>query len=190
LLSLARQMRRTNLHALSIVSSAAAICLAALSYSPSARAETVIATDIDYATAPSSSAVRDGTGYAIRVGQEFRESLASATPEIVFAYTGFSGVTIPSVYRGMAGLRLGFGDVLRPGAFVHLGVARVLGSEPFSALEPSRTAFTYDVGASLDLAAIPHVIVGAHVEYSGIASTSVAPGLDWIGIGGHFGISF
>lgn len=143
--------------------------------SPS-RADTQIGADLDYAR-PINSDVDSGGGFAARLGWQLHVPLLVLTPEGVFNYVRFSGSGGPSVYRGLGGVRLGLGEVLRPGVFGHAGVAQ-------------RSAdFTFDVGAFLDFTLLPLLNVGVHVAYNRIRGGD-DPSFQWLTLGAHAELIF
>lgn len=126
---------------------------------PAAAGPTVGA-DLDLAF-PVDSRGDSGGGFGIRLGQHLHIAPVVLEPEIGFTYHGFSGAFGPKIYRGIAGLRLGIGEVLRPGAYAHLGIAHFVPT-----VGDNEEAFTYDVGGFLDLTIIPLLNVGIHGGYN------------------------
>src|SRR2546423_11521635 len=85
------------------------------------RAGPTIGADLDLGF-PLHSRGDSGGGFGIRLGQELHLPLVALVPELGFTYHKFSGDYGPKIYRGIAGLRLGIGEVIRPGVFAHLGI--------------------------------------------------------------------
>src|SRR5436190_24251255 len=80
-------------------------------------------------------------------GQQVHVPAIVLNPEIGFNYDTFGGDAGPIVYRGIFGLRLGVGEVLRAGLYGHVGLARI----DFTQIpDYSHTAFSYDVGTFLE----------------------------------------
>lgn len=157
--------------------------LAVALHAAPARAETVIAADVDYAAAIKSDTT--GAGFGIRLGQQMRlPPLLSATPELTYTFHGFDNG--PNVYRGTFGLRLGLGEILRPGVFAHVGMGHVVPEEP----APTSTAFSYDAGVFLDFTLLPVLNFGAHSAYTGVTSTKDAPSFRWMTLGLHAALVF
>jgi len=150
-----------------------------------ARADTTIGGDLDYA-APIDSNAGSGWGFAVRLGQQFHVPLLAMNPEIGFNYDAF-GSASTIAYRGIAGLRLGIGEVIRPGIYGHLGVARL---DFDQAPDRSHTAFTYDVGLFLELTVIPLLNVGIHVAYDSIAESDRVDTFKWWNLGAHANLVF
>lgn len=145
----------------------------------SARGETIVAAELDYAT-PVNSDADSGAGFGLRLGQQFRlPPLLTLTPELAYTYHDFSPV--PVAYRGVAGVRIAVGEVLRPGAFAHLGIARLIHASP----APSVTEFSFDGGAFLELTLLPFVDFGAHAAYNRVEPSGTAAGFAWLSFGLH-----
>jgi hypothetical protein len=151
------------------------------------RAETAIAADIDFAV-PVDTPAESGGGFAIRLGQELHVPLVVLTPEIAFSYHAFSGDYAPEVYRGIAGLRLGIGEVFRGGIFGHLGVGWF--EIDVSGTDPSHTAFTYDGGVMLDFTLLPLLNLGVHAAYNHVNGGDHASGFQWVSLGAHVALVF
>jgi hypothetical protein len=148
----------------------------------SASASTAIAGDLDFAV-PINSQLDSGAGFGIRLGKQLHAPLAVLTPELGFTYHGFSGLT---AYRGVAGLRLGVGEIIRPGVFAHLGVGHLTAPSP----APSSTAFTYDAGAFLDFTLLPLLDIGAHAAYNHVNAKDPVGAFQWATVGVHAALIF
>jgi hypothetical protein len=149
------------------------------------RADTAIAGDLDYA-APIDSVANAGGGFGIRLGQQLDVSPLVLTPELAFTYHGFSGDFAPAVYRGTAGLRLGVGEVIRPGIFGHLGIGRMTVDSPGPDL--SHTAFTWDAGVFLDLTVLPLLNIGVHGAFNHLNGD--VSSFEWVTVGAHAALVF
>lgn len=148
-----------------------------------ASADTRLALDLDYATGIDESGVESGTGGAIRLGQELDLVLVSLTPEIGVSYHAFSGALGASHYSGFIGGRLGFGKLVEPGVFAHLGVGRLsgeLGGDTGPAL---------DLGVFLDFTVLPIVDLGAHAAYDALFLDD-GRAFDWARFGAHASVAF
>jgi hypothetical protein len=160
--------------------------LIALTTFPSAAsAEVAAAFDLDYA-APINVDASAGFGFGIRLGKQMRvPPLLVATPELGFTYHSFSGE--PKVYRGIAGLRLGIGDTIRPGIFGHLGY----GGRKMEIAGRSDTAssFTYDFGAFLDFTLLPLLDLGVHGAYTQWTGGD-QPSFQFATVGAHAALIF
>jgi hypothetical protein len=149
-----------------------------------AQAKTAIGADLDFAM-PIDSDMKSGAGFAIRVGQQLRAPFVVLTPELVFSDHSFTDDG-PTAYRGLAGLRLGIGELIRPGVYGHLGFGSLSMPDPF----PSHTAFTYDAGIFLDLTVLPLLDVGVHGAYNRLNAGDGVPTFEWATIGAHAALVF
>lgn len=145
----------------------------------SVRAETVVAAELDFAT-PVNSDADSGAGFGLRLGQQFRlPPIVTITPELAYTYHDFS--PRPVAYRGVAGLRLAVGEILRPGVFAHLGIARLIQESP----APAVTDLSFDGGAFLDFTLLPFVDLGAHAAYNHVEPSGTTPSFAWLTLGLH-----
>jgi hypothetical protein len=166
----------------SIIPGSAVIAALALSARP-ALAETSIAADLDYA-APINSDVNSGGGFGARLGYQVHVPLVVVTPELAFTYASFSGFGDARVYRGLAGVRIGIFEVVRPGVYFHLGVGHL--NTDLAGL--SHTDLSYDIGAFLDFTLLPLLNVGAHAAYNRMTGDPLS--LEWATVGGHVALVF
>ena len=141
---------------------ALAASVATLFVTEAAHAGPTIGGDLDLAF-PIDSRGGTGGGFGVRLGDELHVPLVALTPELGFTYHNLSGDSGPSIYRGIAGLRLGLGEIVRPGAFAHIGYGHFV-----PMYGPNKDAFTWDVGGFLDVTVIPLLNVGVHVAYNQI----------------------
>ena len=163
---------------------AAALLALSASVPGSARADWTLAGDLE-ADVPV-SLERISAGFAVRIGYQLHLPLLTLTPEIGFHYAGFDPE--PSLYRGIAGGRLGIGEVFRVGVFAHVGV----GHASFDTVvgDVSHTAFTFDLGAFLDLTILPLIDIGIHAGYGNLSPEGEEDALQWIPLGAHVAIVF
>ena len=162
----------------------AATALALLVDVTLARAQTMIGVGLDYAM-PVHSNANSGAGFELRLGRQFRlPPIVALTPELAYTYHDFSPE--PVAYRGLVGLRLGLGEILRPGVFGHVGIARLIQQSPAA----SFTDWSYDAGAFLDFTLVPAVNFGAHTAYNRVALPGVDPSLAWVTLGLHCELLF
>lgn len=146
-----------------------------------ARAELQLAGDLDYAL-PLESRAEWGAGFAIRLGWQLHVPFLVLTPEAVFNYEGFAGTYGPMVFREVAGLRFGVGEVFRLGAFGHAGIGQLKVDVPGPNV--SRTEFTYDLGIFIDFTLLPLVNVGVHGAYNRMPGGD-DPSFQWLTFGAH-----
>ena len=158
-----------------------------------ARADTTIAGDLDLDVPVSADYAKTGGGFGIRIGQQLHLPLISLNPEIGFAYASFAdrksdiGVGGPTIYRGIVGLRLGLGEILRFGVLAHVGYGYISVDVPASLKldDPSHTAFTYDAGIFLDFTALPLLNIGVHAAYNHVSGKGELEPLHWVQLGAH-----
>jgi hypothetical protein len=155
-------------------------------WSANAEAKTTVAGDIDYA-APIDSNASSGWGFGVRLGQQFHVPLVAISPELGFTYHGFADDSTLHVYRGIAGLRIGIGEIFRVGPFAHIGIGHLSLSGP---QDLSHTALTYDAGLFLDLTAIPLLHVGVHGAYNRVVSDDSGPAFQFATVGAHVALVF
>jgi hypothetical protein len=127
-----------------------------------AKAEPALGFDLDLGV-PANQKVGLGTGFGFRLGNQIQLEDVEITPEVDFAYLDFGGAYGPRLYRAMAGARVGFGDIIRPGAYTHLGLGRY---EPTLTIEQSQWTWEFDAGAFLDVIPDPVFSFGAHAAYN------------------------
>jgi hypothetical protein len=162
----------------------AVLCTWALPLS-AAHASTTIAGDLDLQVPISINHVTTGAGFGIRLGQELHLPLVALNPEIGFTYATFSKDNSPTVYRGIAGVRLGFGELLRFGVLAHVGFGYADWKLDTQSL--SHSGFTYDAGIFFEVTALPLLNVGVHAAYNHMAAkddTQKDP-LQWLQLGAH-----
>ena len=148
-----------------------------------ARADTKLALDLDYAAAVDQGGVDGGAGGAVRLGQELDLVLVSLTPEIGGSYHSFGGTLDAKIYSGFVGGRLGFGKIIEPSVFAHIGIGKL------TSRLPSDTGPTFDAGLALDFTLLPILDLGVHGAYHNLVLDD-GENLDWIGVGAHAAIGF
>lgn len=163
---------------------------ACLSCVEPARADTVVAADLDWVVPinDDSEEISSGIGFGVRLGHQLDVPALVLTPEIGFTYAGFDGGV--KAYRGVGGLRLGVGEILRPGVFAHAGIGRLSVDVPEGVPDPSHTAFTFDAGAFLDFTLLPFVNIGAHAAYNRQAGSDELDAFQWASLGAHAALVF
>jgi len=145
----------------------------------------VIGVEGDYAI-PIDSVAESGGGFGIRYGYQFQIPLFLIQPEIGFTDHIMGGNVSPTVYRGVAGVRAGIGEIVRLGVYGHLGVGHLTADTPGDNV--SHTAFTWDGGAFFDVTVIPLLNLGVHGGYDQLTGEESDGGLSWgvVGVHGEF----
>jgi hypothetical protein len=153
-----------------------------------ANADFLLGADLDIAPAlTGGDAANVGGGFAGRLGAQFGVPMLTLTPELVGSYHSFGGDAHARVYRGQAGLRLGVGEVVRPGIYSHIGVGRLNADAPYEGLE--RTAFGFDAGGLLDITPLPIIDIGIHGGYNHLFGDD-NPAFKWVTLGVHVDLVF
>lgn len=140
---------------------------------------------------PSGNTLSGGGGFKIRVGEQFRFYNVRVIPEVgygydhLFATDDFGDAFAWDMHRIFAGARIGFGRIVVPGFYAHVGYGWRDTDDPF-VRDDQGVAF--DAGAMLDIHVIPHFGFGAHAEYALIDAQPVTP--HWLAIGLHGDIVF
>lgn len=174
----------------------AALSLGAILFAPAAAsAQLQLAADLD-AIFPQDDRLGEETGFGIngRLGLGLPLPAVELVPEISVGYVDFAraGPLNPGVVRAMVGARVGFGALLRPTLFAHVGWASLSLDQDDDFFEPpgglgEEDALAADAGIALDLALLPLLTVGAHGAYN-LLDTDDA--LDWWSAGVHAALSF
>jgi hypothetical protein len=145
--------------------------------------KTHIAVDFDFTTPVSENSTNSGGGGAIRLGQKFDLLVISFTPELGGGYHGFGGNDDRKLYSGFLGGRLGFGKILEPSIFGHLGVGRLEGLQ-------ARTAPILDAGVALDLTILPLIDLGVHGAYNVMMPKDDGSAFKFVTLGAHAALVF
>jgi hypothetical protein len=149
-----------------------------------AHAETDIGGDLDLVL-PLHEHVDTSWGFSLRLGREIHVPFAVVTPELAFSYDKFPGV-LGSFYEPKAGLRLGFGELFRPGVYGHIGAGEISPK-----ITENHWGLAYDVGAALDFTLLPLLNLGAHVAYNHADSGDLPAGTyKWLTLGVHADLVF
>ncbi|MFO0678273.1 MAG: hypothetical protein U0169_17180 [Polyangiaceae bacterium] len=147
-----------------------------------ARAQVVLAGDVNVSVAATPKLINTGAGGAIRLGYRVKIPLVALTPEVGGAYHHFgSSPAGEGIARGFGGARLAIGEIVKPSVFAHAGYGASVGTG-------GSAAFTYDVGAALDFTALPVLDFGIHGSYASLATGGAAIG--WVDLGAQVAIVF
>jgi hypothetical protein len=112
-------------------------------------------------------------------------------PEVGYGYdhlfaTDDSGNAFAwDMHRVFGGARFGFGRIIVPGFYAHVGYGWRDTGDP-SVRDEQGVAF--DAGVLLDIHVIPHFGFGAHAEYALIDAQPFAP--HWVAVGLHGDVVF
>ncbi len=138
------------------------------------------------------SAIGGGGGFKVRLGEQLRLPAVLLTPEVGYGFdhlwaadnlgNGYDW----SINRFFAGARLGFGRIIVPTLYAHVGYGWRQTDAAYVTGEDGGLAF--DVGGALDFRVARHADLGVHLEYAQIALSQDAP--QWLGIGGHLDLLF
>lgn len=146
-----------------------------------------VAGDFDLAWADAGNDTQNGKGLGGRLGWESSPlHILYFRPELGVHYYSFSGDGDPSILRGTGGARFGFDLIVRFGVYAHAGVANV----DSSVSDIARTAFTYDVGAEVDVPLIPILDLGIHAAYESVSAGDAPKKTDYTVLGAHVGLRF
>jgi hypothetical protein len=132
------------------------------------------------------NSVEGGSGFKVRVGAQIRRRFLRIIPEGGFSYTHLfvtdnAGDSLGwNMERAFFGARIGFGEVIVPVIYGHLGYGwRDTTQGPV----PASGGFAGDAGVALDFHLIRHLGFGLHAEYVTIEATPFVP--DWVAFGLH-----
>jgi hypothetical protein len=132
-----------------------------------------------------------GGGFKVRVGEQIRYPRLRFTPELGYGFdhlfaTDNAGASYDwDMHRLFAGARVGFGRLVVPTFYGHLGYGWRDTGDP-TVHEASGLAF--DLGFALDFHIIPHLGFGGHVEYAAIDAEPYTP--RWLALGLHADLAF
>jgi len=181
---------------------------------PKAGAQTMIAADLDLARPWTIEDLGVGGSVGVRLGVPLLGDTVSLIPELGLNYTAFrkhgNQAHPPAVYRGVVGLRLAIGHIVRFGGMAHFGfgyvhwpkhwyenefggvmvtdqgVRDVDAGDRFGYQNLSHSCVTYDAGVFLEFSPTPDTTLGLHAAYNRVSDDrkQIEP-LDWAQIGLH-----
>jgi hypothetical protein len=133
-----------------------------------------------------------GGGFKVRAGEQVRlQGGLRVTPEVGYGYEHlFASDVLGNAYdwdlhRVFAGARLSIGRFFVPVVYAHVGYGWQVTGDPNV---KGAAGLSFDAGGALDLRIVPHLTVGAHIEYAAIDAQPYS--LEWIALGGHANIIF
>jgi opacity protein-like surface antigen len=178
---------RRDLPRLCLGASLAAVAIIT-AWPSSAAAETVVGVDINVNNAVDGDYDDSDTGAGVDLyfGPRLDLAILTLTTELSGGFHDFGGPFDPTVYRGMAGGRLGIGIVVRPSVFAHVGVGHLRFNAPDGDDErDGRTNLAGDLGAALDFTLLPLVDLGIQGSYNVIAGNDDYEAFKWVQGGVH-----
>jgi len=160
------------------------VAFAALSLVPrSAAADTVVGVDLNFNDGIAGDDASSGAGVDVFFGPRLDLAILTLTTELSGGFHDFGGDLDPTVYRLLAGGRLGIGAIIRPSVFAHLGVGHLRFDEPIGDGRDGRTDVAGDVGAALDFTILPLVDLGIQGSYNVVAGGEEP--FEWLQAGAH-----
>jgi hypothetical protein len=172
---------------------------AALLAAGEARADVMLGADVALGVPVDQAPQRflsTGGGFDLRGGYRFRVPYlgVAITPEIAAGYTDLG----THLVRVRPGLRVGFGRILTPYAYGHVGWA-FTSFDPLGEKDTAGTAtwrsthgLCFDAGAGLDVAILKRLSVGAHLGYNvvNVDAGTTAFHAKWMSFGLNAGVYF
>jgi hypothetical protein len=146
-------------------------------------------------TPPQNASTIGGGGFKIRIGAEIRRPFLRFIPEGGFSYDHlfYSDNNGNSqgwnMERAFVGGRIGFGQVIVPIVYAHVGYGwRVTSGDGGALQSANASGLTADGGVGLDFHLIRNVGFGVHLEYVTVQTSVAVP--DWVAFGGHMDVRF
>ena len=167
---------------LSLAAVAAASTL--IAWPRTAAAETVVGVDLNFNDSLVGDDAGNGAGVDVYFGPRLDLAILTLTTELSGGFHDFAGELDPTVYRGLAGGRLGIGVIIRPSVFAHVGVGHLRFDDPFGDRD-GRTNLAGDLGAALDFTVLPLVDLGVQASYNVIAGDDDNDPFEWLQAGAH-----
>jgi hypothetical protein len=164
---------------------ASAAAFALVMWPSSAAAQTTLGVDLSFNDAVDQSDTDAGAGIDIYFGPRLDLAILTLTTELAGGYHDFAGPFEPTVYRALAGGRLGVGVGVRASVFAHLGVGHLRYDELIGTDRESHTDFAGDLGLALDFTVLPLVDVGVQGSYNMIAAGGNVDAFEWYQAGAH-----
>lgn len=171
---------------------------AALALPGVAAAELEIVGEIDGMQGAHGRLGEDDAGFGLAARAHWMHRLAGwwLGPELLLQFANPDGLAVEAEdatigdhwgLRAVAGGRLGFGEMVRPHLYGHLGYGAYFvpgGDFGFGNVVPDRTysGLSWDAGLGFDFA-MPTWLVGLHLGYADIADAA-----GWVNIGVHAGV--
>jgi hypothetical protein len=163
----------------------AAATAAFFAWPQTAAAETVVGVDLNFNDSLVGEDAGNGAGVDVYFGPRLDLAILTLTTELSGGYHDFAGELDPTVYRVLAGGRLGIGVIIRPSVFAHIGVGHLRFDDRFGDGRDGRTNLAGDVGAALDFTVLPLVDIGIQGSYNTIAGDDDNEPFEWLQAGAH-----
>jgi hypothetical protein len=134
----------------------------------------------------SGATLTGGSGLTLRVGAQIHRPFLRFVPEVSYGYQHFfatndAGTSFDwNTHRFMVGARVGFGEIIVPVVYAHVGYGWRDTADP---TVPPVGGTAFDAGFALDFHLIPHLGFGPHAEYAAIDSQPYTP--QWLALGLH-----
>lgn len=164
---------------------ASVAALALVTWPRSAAAQTTLGIDLSFNDAVDQSDTDAGAGIDVYFGPRLDLAILQLTTELAGGYHDFGGQLEPTVYRALAGGRLGVGFGIRPSVFAHLGVGHLRYDEVLGTGREGRTNFAGDLGLALDFTVLPLVDLGIQGSYNLVAGGEDEDAFEWYQAGVH-----
>lgn len=141
------------------------------------------------------NSVEGGSGFKLRLGAQIHRRGLRIIPEGGFSYTHLfvtddAGDSVGwNMERAFVGVRVGFGEIIVPMVYGHIGVGwRGTSGGPLDYPVPAASGLTADGGFALDFHVIRHFGFGLHIEYVAVEASPYVP--DWVALGVHGDVVF
>ena len=164
---------------------AATAALTLVAWPETARADTVVGVGLNFNDSMVGDDAGNGAGVDVFFGPRLDLAILTLTTELSGGFHDFSGELDPTVYRGLAGGRLGVGVIIRPSVFAHIGVGHLRYDDPFGDGRDGRTNLAGDLGAALDFTILPLVDLGVQASYNVVAGDDDNDAFEWLQAGAH-----
>jgi hypothetical protein len=150
-----------------------------------AAAANTLGVAVDYTDGLDEPGTDPGGGVEIYFGPRMDLAILSLTTELSGGFHDLGGAFNPSIYRLVAGGRLGVGVIIRPSVFAHIGVGHLRYDVPFTGEREGRTNLAADAGVALDFTLIPMLDLGVHGAYNVLAGGENSDAFQWLQAGVH-----
>jgi hypothetical protein len=169
-----------------IAASVVAMAAGCVLWPGAASAQTTLSLAVNANDASDEDVATDaGLGVDVYFGPRLDLTLLTLTTELSAGVHDFAGAQDPTVYRAMAGGRLGLFTIVRPSIFAHLGVGHLRQDVLFGTDREGRTNLAGDAGIALDFTILPLVDIGVHGAYNFVAGSDDEDAFEWLLAGAH-----